>query len=92
MARKVYAIVGVRMNGGKVISIVLVRTVTRDLRSRREWVRYLLSLFFSLFYKALASRETNFPLIREYNWSKNHFGEIQISQGLVWVLLSLSHY
>ena len=92
MARKVYAIVVVRMNGGKVISIVLVRTVTRDLRSRREWVRYLLSLFFSLFYKALASRETNFPLIREYNWSKNHFGEIHISQGLVWVLLSLSHY
>ena len=53
MARKLYAIVGVRMKDGKVISIVLVRAVTRDLRSRRDWVRYLLSPIFTLFYKAL---------------------------------------
>ena len=38
------------------------------------------------------SRETNFRLIQAFNWSKNNFGEIHISQGLDWAFPSLSHY
>ena len=38
------------------------------------------------------SRETNFRLIQAFNWSKNNFGEIQISQELDWAFPSLSHY
>ena len=39
------------MNEWMVISIVLVRAVTRDLRSRRDWVRYLLSPILPFFIK-----------------------------------------
>ena len=39
------------MHEWMVISIVLVRAVTRDLRSRRDWVRYLLSPILPLFIK-----------------------------------------
>ena len=35
------------------------------------------------------SRETNFRLIQEFNWSKNNFREIHISQGLDWVFPSV---
>ena len=39
------------------------------------------------------SREANnFRLIQAFNWSKNNFSEIHISQGLDWVFPSLSHY
>ena len=38
------------------------------------------------------SPETNFRLISKFNWSKNNFGEIHISQGLDWALPYLFHY
>ena len=38
------------------------------------------------------SRETNFRLIQTFNWSKNNFAEIHMSQGLDWVFPFLSHY
>ena len=38
------------------------------------------------------SREANFRLIQAFNWSKDNFGEIHISQGLDWAFPSLSHY
>ena len=41
-----YAIIGIRMNDGKVISIVLVHAEMSNLWSWRNWVWYLLSLFF----------------------------------------------
>ena len=36
------------------------------------------------------SRETNFRLIQAFNWSKNNFGEIHISQEPEWVFPGLS--
>ena len=30
--------------------------------------------------------------VQRFNWSKNNFGEIHISQGLDWAFPSLSHY
>ena len=39
--------------------------------------------FFTALNESLrTSRETNFRLIQEFDWSKNNFGEIHISQGL----------
>ena len=34
----------------------------------------------------------NFWLIQAFNWSKNNFSEIHISQGLDWLFPFLSHY
>ena len=35
-------------------------------------------------------RETNFRLIQAFNWSRNTFGEIQITQGIDWSFPSQS--
>ena len=40
-------------------------------------------------WKFLTSLETNLWLIQAFNWSKNNFGEIHMSQGLDRALVSL---
>ena len=47
-SQKTVSIVDIRMNDGKVISIVLIHVVTHDLQCQRDWVRYLLSPIFFL--------------------------------------------
>ena len=39
-----------------------------------------------------SSAEISFRLIQAYNWSKNNFGEIHISQRRDWAFSSLYHY
>ena len=58
--------------------------------STRDAIIFSFPLLTGLNKSLRTSRETNFRLIQAFNWSKNNFGEIHISQEPEWVFSGLS--